>query len=65
MPTSSKNPTVSRPNPLGDHWLELSATLSVETKESFSAWLDSELESLESDLAKYVTKNSLAKSLRR
>ena len=49
----------------GEHWYELTATLSRESKEAFDKWIDSELAYLEDDLERFVTPNSLHKSLRR
>ena len=64
MTTSSdqKKPT---PPLRGDHWEELTATLTPEMTEEFSIWLGQELETLEAELESYVTPDSLRKSLRR
>ena len=68
--TTSSDHQSSTPQPnqnwaVGEHWYELTATLSHESKEEFSKWLDTELAYLEDDLERFVTPNSLHKSLRR
>ena len=65
MTTSSDYRTPSAPQPSGEHWYELTATLSPESAQEFGDWLSQELAGLESDLESYVTPNSLRKSLRR
>ncbi len=65
MTTSSDHRTPSNPRPSGEHWYELTATLSPESKEEFGNWLRSQLECLEYELDSFVTQNSLRKSLRR
>ena len=69
MTTSSDHqPSTPQPNhklAVGEHWYELTATLSHESKEEFGKWLDTELAYLEDDLERFVTPNSLHKSLRR
>jgi hypothetical protein len=64
MTTSSDYRTPS-PRPDGKHWAELTATLPEKPTQMFGDWLDLELEKLEQGLDKYVTRNSLRKSLRR
>ncbi len=64
MKTSSDHRTPS-PEPHGDHWLELTATLSAESKQVFADWLDKQLEAMLADLEAFVTPDSLRKSLRR
>ncbi len=65
MPASSDHPTPSKPRLEGQHWIELTATLSCEVKEELADWVDRELADLESTLDAYVTPHSLHKSLRR
>lgn len=64
MTTSSDHRTPP-PTPGGDHWFELTATLSDESKEDFGAWLDRELELMVTELQGFETPDSLRKSLRR
>lgn len=63
MTTSSDQRTESPPH--GDHWLELTATLSRQPTEEFGQWIDDELQQLEADLHRYVTPGSCHKSLMR
>lgn len=49
----------------GEHWYELTATLSPESKELFANWIDEELACLEDELNRFVTPNSLKGSRRR
>ena len=55
----------SAPQVCGDHWLELTATLSPTATDEFSDWLDRELDQLERRLYSFVTPNSLNRSSRR
>jgi len=64
MTTSSDHRTPA-PEPHGDHWLELTATLSDESTQAFGDWLGRELEALVADLDEFVTPDSLRKSMRR
>jgi hypothetical protein len=64
MTTSSDHRTPA-PQPSGDHWAELTATLPEEPTQEFGTWLDHALEMLEDELEQFVTPNSLRKSLRR
>jgi hypothetical protein len=57
------NPTT--PRPTGEHWRELAATLSPERTDELSRWMESELQTLELQLAAYVTGDSLRRSQRR
>ena len=65
MTSSSDHRTPSSPRPGGEHWHTLTATLSAQSTEEFSTWLSLELKVLEEQLDKFVTPNSLLKSLRR
>ena len=69
MTTSSdhQNPTTPKPNQWagGEHWFELTATLSDESRMELDKWIDAELAYLEDDLERFVTPNSLRNSLRR
>ena len=64
MPTSSEYQAPT-PQPEGDHWSELTATLSEESRQAFGEWLGHELDELVDELESFVTPNSLSKSLRR
>ncbi len=70
MTTSSDHRNPSSPQPSenwgsGEHWFELTATLSPESTEQFGEWLKDELSSLENELDSFITPNSLRKSIRR
>lgn len=70
MTTSSDHQNPSSPQPSenwsgGEHWFELTATLSPESTEEFGEWLRDELAALENELDLFVTPNSLLKSIRR
>lgn len=65
MTTSSDHRTPATPRPCGEHWFELTATLSRESTEAFGDWLSYELKQLEDRLEAYVTPNSRRKSRRR
>ena len=69
MTTSSDHQIPSAPEPnkewAGDHWDELTATLSTESTEQFGKWVSDDLEVLICELDAYVSPNSLKKSLRR
>lgn len=70
MTTSSDHRNPSSPQPRenwggGEHWFELTATLSTESTEQFGDWLKDELSTLESELDSFITPNSLRKSMRR
>jgi hypothetical protein len=64
MTTSSNKTPGNTPKPSGEHWRELSAVLPELTIEQFGEWMDEQLAGLDKDLAKYITKVSLRKSLR-
>ena len=64
MTTSSDHHQPSSPNSgqnraSGEHWYELTATLSPQSKEEFGKWIDGELAYLENDLQRFVTPKSL------
>lgn len=63
--TTSSDKRTPPPTSGGDHWFELTATLSEESKEAFGTWLGRELELLVTDLEGFETPDSLRKSLRR
>ena len=65
MTTSSDHRTPSAPQPSGEHWYELTATLSPESTEEFGDWLSQELLGLETELDSYMTPRSLRKGLGR
>lgn len=65
MTTSSEKNTAVDPRPGGEHWNELTATLSPKSQAAFDRWLSRQLKGLERDLDSYVTPNSLSKSQRR
>ncbi|TWU57933.1 hypothetical protein [Rubripirellula reticaptiva] len=65
MTTSSDNKTPSAPGPTGDHWNELTATLSPDSKETFAQWLSNDLERLTDELADFSSPRSIRKGLSR
>lgn len=65
MMTSSDHRNPDAPRPSGEHWRELTAVLPERTVEQFADWLDNRLAVLEAEQVKYVTRQSLSKSLRR
>ena len=69
MTTSSDHqPTTPHPSEnwaSGEHWYELTATLSRKSKQAFDKWIDGELAYLEDDLERFITPNSLRKCLPR
>lgn len=69
MKTSSdhRDPTKphSAPSWTGEHWFEMTATLSPESTEAFAQWLNEELTALEEELDSFVTPNSLRRSMHR
>ena len=70
MKTSSDHQYPSSPQPRenwagGEHWFELTATLSPESTEKFADWLTLELSAMEEELDSFVTPNSLHRSIRR
>ncbi len=65
MPASSNHQTPPKPKPSGQHWSELTATLSARKAEAIDDWMDCQLAEMEARLAIFVTPNSLRKSLQR
>ena len=51
--------------PAGEHWFEMTATLSPQSTARLGRWIEAELASLEDELSDFVTPGSLKKSLRR
>jgi hypothetical protein len=69
MTTSSDQHQPTAPNPGktwggGEHWYEMTATLSTESKEAFGRWMDQELAYLEDDLERFITPNSVSRRRR-
>ncbi len=64
MTTSSDNRTPSVPRVAGEHWDELTRRL-PKSVERLDAWFDGQLAVLEKKQARFITKRSLKKSLRR
>jgi hypothetical protein len=56
-PQSAKAPAKAS----GEHWYDLTATLSRHAREDFGNWLDGELRTLESELSDYSTAGSRQK----
>ncbi len=65
MTTSSDYRTPRSISVSGDHWLEMTATLSRAGTDEFGDWLGRQLDQMEKDLYSYVTPGSLSKSLQR
>ncbi len=55
--TTSNNPKTP-PTASGEHWYELTATLTQQSCELFGDWLNQELAALESELEKFTTERS-------
>lgn len=51
--------------PAGEHWFEMTATLSPQSTARLGRWIETELALLEDELSDFVTPGSLKKSLRR
>ena len=64
MTTKFNHSTASTPRPHGDHWSELSATISSTAMATLEQWFDEQLSQLELRNQDYVTKHSLRKNLR-
>ena len=64
-PTTKSTASKGQPALSGDHWQELTETLSAESTAPFALWLDQDLALLEEQLDDFVTSGSLKKSLRR
>ncbi len=64
MTTSSDNRSPAAPDPHGEHWVELSRRLPASVQ-TLDAWFDGQLAVLEKKQARFITKRSLKKSLRR
>lgn len=43
---------------IGDHWLEMTATIPVQRTEDFAAWMDRQLALAESELSIYASARS-------
>jgi hypothetical protein len=65
MTTSSDHRSPAPPEPHGEHWYELTATLCRQSTEVFADWLSDELKELEDRLEAFVTPNSRRKSCSR
>lgn len=65
MTTSSNHSTPSAPRPTGEHWNELTATLSAESVETLGQWLSEDLEALTGSLERYASPRSILKSISR
>ncbi|QDT01716.1 hypothetical protein K227x_00830 [Rubripirellula lacrimiformis] len=66
MTTSSDhNTTPSKPVPSGQHWNELTATLTRESTEAFALWMDEDLDKLTEELKRYASPRSVLKSISR
>ncbi len=65
MTTSSKNSTAPTPRPSGEHWNELTATLSAESVESLGKWLSEDLGVLTDTLDRFASPQSVLKSISR
>ena len=44
---------------IGDHWLEMTATLSTSRSEDFAAWMDRQLAAAEEALSDYASPRSI------
>ena len=46
-PSETRDESTARPPLLGEHWFEMTATLSADRQESFAAWMDRQIEAFE------------------
>ena len=65
MTTSSNQSVPSAPRPSGEHWNELTAVLCEDSVLALDRWMDEDLNRLVSELDRFVSPNSLKKTLRR
>lgn len=65
MTTSSDNKTPSVPRPEAKNWHDLSSQFAPTATEKFAAWIDAQLLVLEESQKQFVTRRTIAKSLRR
>ncbi len=64
MTTSSHHSQTSKSRSYGDHWSELTASISSSSLVNLDKWFDEQLTLLESRNEEFVTKQSLRKNLR-
>jgi len=65
MTTSSDNKTPSVPRPEAKNWHDLSNQFAATATEKFAGWIDAQLQLLEDSQKRFVTRQTIAKSLRR
>jgi len=65
MTTSSDNKIPSVPRPEAKNWLALSSQFGALATDKFADWIDAQLHVLEESQKRFVTAQTIAKSLRR
>jgi hypothetical protein len=65
MTTSSTNQTKPSKRPSGDHWFEMTATLSAEDTAMLDDWVSESLQQLEVSLAHFSSPQSRGESATR
>jgi hypothetical protein len=65
MTTSSNNQTPSLVRPEAKNWHELSSLMTAHATEKFADWIDAQLVIMEESQKRFVTRQAVAKSLRR
>ena len=65
MTTSSENKTPIKNRPSGDHWFEMTATLSVQETATFGEWMSKSLDELEASLQEFSSPQSRGESVTR
>lgn len=58
MTTSSENQTPVKNRPFGDHWFEMTATLSAQETARFGDWMIESLDELEASLQQFSSPQS-------
>jgi hypothetical protein len=65
MTTSSENQIPVKSRPSGDHWFEMTATLSIEETAQFGDWMSASLNELEASLQHFASPQSRGESISR
>ncbi|KAA1261517.1 hypothetical protein LF1_40670 [Rubripirellula obstinata] len=65
MTTSSENQTPVKNRPCGDHWFEMTATLSAQETAQFGDWMSESLDELEASLQHFSSPQSRGEAVAR
>ena len=65
MTTSSEDQTPVKNRPSGDHWFEMTATLSIQETAQFGDWMAESLDELEASLQQFSSPQSRGESVSR